>query len=264
MSKLKNSFFLLFLLFSANLFALYTGNPAGPSLLRHGMVTPINSLVTITTGYVYTKVWDMDLTPKDLPPDVTLEKIGDTEMLSNFASVGLILLRRLEVYSYLGVSKESIDWKSRLPFTSNELETKNHFSFSVGAKAIMLQFGGTVFSLDFQYFTLPSTDKLLPKIVNLYMPIPLGKQYLNMDQWQVAAGLASKIGPFCPYIGGKYSKVRLKVNSTEGIPNLAFRNRNNWGLFAGASINFGTLLSATGEIRWFDEKGASAAVSMVF
>lgn len=263
MAKLKFIFFLLFLS-SSSLFALYTGNPAEPILLKKGIVSPLNTLVTVTTGYLYTQVFNMDIIPKEIPDEVSIEKMGDTELFSNMASLGLIILKRLEVYGYLGTSKENIDWTSKIPFTSEKLDVKSHFAFSVGAKAIMLQFGSTVFSLDFQYFTLPSTEKLIPRIVNIYMPIPIGKQYLKMNEWQIAGGVASKIGPFTPYIGGKYSHVRLKVKSTEGIPDLVFRRRHNYGMFVGASLNFSFLMSATFEARLFDETAISAAVNMVF
>ncbi len=261
---MKYALCLFFIFFCSKLFPAFVGNPYSPALIQHGLFSSQSALVNFSSGYLYSEAWDKNIVPKDTPPDATLEKVADFEMKSSFATLALNILRRLELYSYLGVSKENIDWKAKIPFTSSEIKTKNHFSYSVGAKAIMLQFGGTVFSLDFQYFILPSSNKLIPKIVSIYMPIPEGNQYLKMKEWQISGGIAVKLGPFTPYGGAKYSHLRLQVKSTEGIPNLFFKNRKNWGLFAGASLNFGPLLVATFEMRFVDEKAFSAAVATAF
>jgi hypothetical protein len=258
-------FFLLLgfcLLASCKGYSAYVGNPASPALIQHGLFSK-NSFINLSSGYLYTQAWDKNITPTDAPDELSLEKVSDFEMQSNCATIALNLLRRLEIYSYLGVSKENIDWTAKIPYSSPEIKTKNHFCYSIGAKAIMLQFSKTVFSLDFQYFTLPSSNKLIPKIVNIYMPIPTGSQYLRMTEWQFCAGVASKIGPFTPYVGGKYSRLNLKVESTD-LPNVSFKNRNCWGLFTGLSLNFSHLIVATFEMRFFDEKAFSAAVNTAF
>lgn len=254
-------FLFLLMIYCLQGHAGYVGNPASPALM-HGVFSG-GSFINLYSGYVYTQVWDKNITSSNIPPNVTLEKVGACEMQSNFATVGINLVRRLELYSYLGVSKENIDWTAKFPFSSPEIKVKNHFSYVLGAKAIMLQFARTVFSLDFQYFTLPATDIPIPKIVSIYMPIPIGSQYIKLKEWQLAAGIASKLGPITPYVGVKYSRLNLDVNSTD-LPTLSFKNSKSWGLFAGISLNFANILMATGEIRWVDEKAVSAAVSTAF
>lgn len=262
---LKKLLLFLCLFFSCcPLFALYTGNPASPSLLQKGLFNAQSYFISVSTGYIYDNVWDKNIVPTETPDFVSLEKVGDFEVHSNFASFALVFLKRLEIYTYLGVSKENIDWKTKIPFSSTEINTKNHFSYSVGAKAIMLQFSSTVFSIDFQYFTLPKSNKMMQKIVNIYMPMELSKQYLNIKEWQLAFGIATRLGPLTPYVGGDYSHLRLQVKTENDFPTLDFKNKRSWGIFFGSSLNISSILFVTGEMRFFNEKAFSLSATTDF
>jgi len=255
---------LLFTLSSMQAFSSYTGNPLSPALLQSGLFSGQNYLINVATGYVYDNVWDKDLTPTENPDFSSLEKVGDFEMRSNFATLALIFFRRLEVYGYFGVSKENIDWTAKTPFTSPEIATKNHFSYALGAKAIMLQFSQTVFSLDFQYFTLPSSNMMVQKIVNIYMPFDVNSQYLQVQQWHFTLGVASKIGPLTPYAGATYTRFYLQLPSNSNFPTLKFKGKRNWGLFLGASLNISHLFFVTGEVHFFDEKSYALSATTSF
>ncbi len=247
----------------SSLHAIYTGNPASPALLNKGLFGAQSYLITVATGYIYDNVWNARIYRKNDPEASSIEKLEDCAIYSNWASLSFIFLRRLELYGYFGVSKESIDWTAKIPRTDTELKTRNHFSYSLGGKAIMLQFGGTVLSLDFQYFIMPTSNKFLQKVVNIYMPLELSSQNLDTKEWQLALGLATKLGPLCPYIGGKYSQLKINIKS-EDLPTLLLQNKWPWGLFLGGSLSLSHSFYVNGEVRFFDEDAYSIAITTAF
>ena len=252
------------LLFPLSLFAFYTGNPFSPTLLQKGFFALYNSLASVGVGYLGDYVSDKQLLLKERDT-INFEKVNHFKMESQMSYLSLILVRRMEIYSYLGVSKEKMEWE---PLVENnapdELKANNHFSYAVGAKAILLEFSSAAFSIDVNYFCLPSSEKVKEKLQSLAFPFSLGNQTLKWKEWNFSLGLAGKLGPLTPYFGGKYSTAKLKVSSTNSSDILRFTGKEHWGIFAGISINISKTLYLTGEWRHFDENALSASAVFAF
>ncbi|MEL7431597.1 MAG: hypothetical protein AAGI90_03595 [Chlamydiota bacterium] len=252
--------FLLFLLLPWTLQATYVGNPASPGLLQTGLFSVHNYLINVATGYVYDISWDKKIAAKD--PSYPVDEFT---VESNWSAISLTLLRRLSVYSYLGVSKETMQWdQSSLSGHGGKLKTKNHFSYSVGTKVILLQFGSTKIALDAQYFSLPSSSSFAKTIGSIYWAFDPGEQSLSVEEWHIALGFVRSLGPFSAYLGGKYSQKDIQVFSEDSSPTLEFSQKVPVGLFGGLSLNVsrGLYLNLGG--RLFDEYALSFAAIAAF
>ncbi len=264
---MKRFFLFLLFLFASQGFSAYIGNPASPALMQTGLFNVKNHFINVATGYLADITWDKKIRPSDQPNFVSLDKVNEFEVRSNFSVISLIFLRRLEIYSYLGVSKEKMDWENKPQYQDkSELKARNHFSYSVGAKAILLYFWGMALGIDGQYFALPSSNKLAQRIINLRLPLELSSQYLKLEEWHIALGLGTKLGPFAPYVGINYMKMRLDVQTKDksDLPTLQFCNRNNWGGYAGCSLNFSHSFYVNFEGRFIDETAISVAAITSF
>jgi len=257
-------FFLALILFPFVTFACYTGNPGSPALLPKSLFGLQNPFIGLDSGYIFDFVEERKIKAVRKPSEVNLSKVTDFEIESNLAYVSLALLRRMELYTFLGVTQEKLEWDPISSPSPSKLKTKRHFSYALGAKFIFLDFGALVVGMDFQYFTLPSSKKIMQKLENLYLPFLLGKQYLKWKEWQTALGIAGKLGPFSPYAGIKYSDGKLQVKTTEGLPSLHFETRNHWGTYVGLSLNITRSIYVNGEARFLDEKGYSFQATSSF
>lgn len=258
--------FLLFFLNPIFLFCAYVGNPCSPALMQTGLFSVHNHFINVTSGYLADFVFDKKIKPDDKPEFVNLDKVKEFEMHSNMASLSLIFLRRMEIYSYLGVSKETMDWKNKIDQGNpTEIKTKNHFSYGIGSKFILLQFPYSGVGLDVQYFSLPSSDKVLQKLKNIYIPLEVDSQYLKIKEWHIALGCGLKLAALSPYFGVKYLKYRVDVK-TEGkdLPTIKFKNCNSFGVFTGISLNLSNSFYLNAEARFIDEFAVAGAAVASF
>ncbi len=255
-------FIILYFLPVVYLQASYTGSPADPSFLQGGFTSQY--LFHISSGYINDTVWDKKIRPKTLPDSTALKTPQEFKIESQWGAIILTLLKRLSVYTYLGVSKEKMDWENKPNYYGDEnLKTKSHFSFSLGTKVILLRFGSLQIGVNAQYFSIPSVETIEKRIRDLYIPFPLSDQYLELKEWQAAVSAVKILGPFSVYGGLKWMQSKLKVSAT-GEPTLRFINQKNLGLFTGLTINITRALYGTIEGRFFDEYALSFATITAF
>lgn len=257
----------LWLIFSPlYLFAFYTGNPLSPALLEKGLFGRSSSFLSIGVGYLADFITDKDLELVNRKEDINLQSINSFKIESQMSYASLRLVRRLEVYGYLGSSSEKIDL-TPIVGDKGELKANSHFSYAIGAKAILLDFYRFVISADFNYFSLPSSSKLRKTLEGLalpdFIPIPLGSQRLQWREWQIALGLSLRLGPLSPYAGGRYSKAKIKLNIEDG-PSVRFAGKNHWGVFGGLSLMLSPTFFISGELRWCDETAYSTSAVFSF
>lgn len=252
-------------LFIQTLSAAFVSNPAAPSLLQSSVFSSNRYLFDLSAGYVYDKVWDKKLRPENPLSSSCLESVKEFEIESNWAFVSITLLKRFSLYSYLGSSKESMDWRKKTVCSSEpSFSAKSHFSYSVGGKWLLLCFERFAIGADVQYFCLPSTKKISQIIHDWTFLEPFGSQHLRLKEWQVALGASKHFGPFCGYLGGKWNHTKLRVSSSDNLPDLFFENRFSFGTFAGLSIGLTKAFYATIEGRFIDEYALSFAAIASF
>lgn len=261
---------LLFSLFALPLWAAPVSNPAGPGLMQAGLFSSSNPWIKVTTGYVADYVSDMPLSlskgSAEFDPEETFRRFG---LHSQMAAFSIVWLQRLETYALLGGSKEHLKWHSE-PRTSLysalfDFQSSYHFSWSCGARVVLLQWGQTFFSCDGNYFRVPSSQKAYFKFLNrLNLPLDQEKQRFNVRQWQIGAALSSRFWILTPYAGMKYFHAKLHIQSGPDNSPLTYKNSNSYGYFFGLTLNLTSKLLITGERRMRDEFAYMFSTQAVF
>ncbi|MCC6127791.1 MAG: hypothetical protein IT584_01125, partial [Chlamydiae bacterium] len=202
---------LLFLFAPFLLHAFYVGNPGSPGIMNSGFFTRCNPWIKITSGYLadYTsnKRYAASQTSQNFDPNDTFKEFGLHSQLGSFS---LIFLERLELMGTFGGTKERAKWHGQ-PMDDNpvsiyiDFKSSHSFSWSAGAKVILLQWGKTFLSTDFTYFEVPETaGSYFSFFQKSNDAPPPEKQHFNMKEWQVNFGLASQFWFFTPYGGVNY------------------------------------------------------------
>lgn len=254
---------LLFLIFVTPLFACYIGNPASPAIMNTGIFSMKNPFIKGTSGYIadYTndKNYEADQTDPNFDPNQAVRKIG---IHSQLASVSIILLERLELFGYVGGSKEHAKL-GRDPIANPmevwaDFESSYHFSWAAGAKAVLIQWGQTYFCSDFTYFAVPASVHSYFKFFNR-LNLPMAeKQEFYLNEWQISAAIASRFWFLTPYLGGLYLNSRLHVESGPEIGPINYKNEEKIGWF------YGITLSLTGRFHLNFERRQRAESSYAF
>lgn len=262
--------FLLFLLAAPYLFASPVGNPCGPGLMQAGIFSSSNPWIKVTTGYLADYVSNMPLKmtsgSAEFDPEESFKHFG---LHSQMATFSLVLLQRLEAYTYLGGSKEHLKWHEE-PHTSLysalfDFQSSYHFSWIAGARVVLLQWGQTFFSIDGSYFAIPSSPKSFFKFLNrLHLPLDKEKQQFHLREWQAGAALSSKIWILTPYAGAKYLHARLHIQSGPETSALNYRNKEKFGYFFGLTLSLTSKFLITGERRLHDEFAYMVSTQAVF
>jgi len=233
-------------------FGMYVGNPADPALMSTGFFSSSYSFCKFTSGYIYDYTSNKRYVADDQP---LIKKFG---LHSQLASFSLILIERIQFFGTAGGSKEMIK-EEPIYNTFFDTYTDYHFSWSAGAKVILLQWGQTYLSTDFTYFEVPPSSKSFYKYLNrLNLPLSIDdKGKLSLDEWQLSGALSTRIFFLSPYGGVSYlrSKLHADVN---------YHNEVNWGFFYGLTVSLTGRLHVNFERRVRDEFAYTFATTAVF
>ncbi len=260
--------FLLPLLLCASLFAVYTGNPANPSLMTTGFFSAHNPLIKGTSGYIADYITDkqFELDTRD-PAIKENEPIRQFIIHSQLASFSLILIERLELFGTVGGSKPRAklreqDQNTKLLF---EFDSSYQFSWSSGAKIVLIQWGQTYLSTDFTYFQMPESTKSYFKFLNrLNLPMNFDKQELSLKEWQLSLGLSSRVLFLTPYAGTSYLRSKLHIASGPAIGGIDYKNKYAIGYFYGVTASLSGRFHLNFEQRFRDEKAYTFSTIAVF
>lgn len=240
----------LFFLAVFPLFSAYVGNPADPALMNTGFFSSTYPFFKFTSGYIY----DYTSNKRYESSDGQFDHFG---LHSKLASFSLIFIERLQIFGAAGGSKESVEEKP-IYETLFDIQTNYHFSWSAGAKVILLQWGQTYFSTDFTYFAIPSSSNSFFKYLNrLNLPFEWEKEKFYLDEWQLSAGLSSRFFFITPYGGATYLKSKFQADRQ-------YHNAVNWGYFYGLTISLTGRLQLNFERRVRDEFAYTFATTAVF
>ena len=245
------------------------GDPAAPALASRGIFSS-NPWIKVTTGYLADYVSNLRLTLSsgnaDFNPNETFSQFG---LHSQMASFSLVLLQRLEIYTLLGGSKEHLKWHSE-PKTSLysalfDLQTTYHFSWALGTRIILLQWGQTFFCFDGSYFAVPSSQQAFFKFLNrLNLPMEEPGQHFYLREWQMGLSLASHFWIFTPYAGIQYLKTKLHIQSGPDTSVLTYQNKKNIGYYYGLTLSLTPKFLVGFERRVRDEFAYTVSTQAVF
>jgi len=259
----------LLLLFSCSLSAAYIGNPGDPAIMNTGFFTSMGKFFKFTSGYLADYISDKRYVAEEegsIDPNDAFRHFG---LHSQMATVSFIFLERLELIGNAGGTKEHIKWREQ-PKLSDfidlfDFQSTYNFSWSAGAKVILLQWGQTYFTTEFNYFNIPSSHKSYFKFLNrLNLPLETDKQTFSIREWQVTAGLASRLFFFTPYGGVVYLFSKLNIHGTDDVPPLYYKNQQKFGYFYGFTISLTGRFHLNFERRMRDEFSYSFATIAVF
>jgi opacity protein-like surface antigen len=211
------------------------------------------------------------------------EKVDSLYRTMGKVSYGL--LDNLDVYVKLGVS----DFKTKNSYSETgaglgddvgtiKLNGKNAFAWGVGTKGTIALAESWIIGCDIQY--LNHKNKLKGRD-SWTQYNPDGSIFeidgdditgnVTFHEWHVAPYVAYKIGNFVPYVGGKYSDMRMhyktKYVNTAVTPDdnkPKFKADDNVGIFCGMNYNVGQHLMLNVEGRFIDETAMSFGASYRF
>lgn len=260
---------LLLIITAFPLFGMYVGNPASPGLMTTGFFSGQSPVCKFTSGYLadYTSNMRFEVVKK---PNVT-QAFREFGIHSQMATFSAIFVERLEIFGYLGGSKEHAKWGKKQPTMDDfstimtDFQSTYHFSWSSGCKVILLQWWQTYLSADFTYFSVPSSNQSYFKFLNrLNLPMEKEKQTFSIDEWQTSLGLSSRIFFFTPYGGVTYMSAKLNIHSGNDLPPMYYRNKDKIGYFFGMTFSLTGRFHINLERRVRDEFSYSAAATAVF
>ena len=256
---------LLFIFFPIFFFGAYVGNPANPAILNTGFFSSGFSFIKATSGYIYdytsNKHYEANQTNPDFDPNQTFKSFG---LHSQLASFSIILVERLEIFGSAGGSKEQAKGLTNPSFLF-DFESNYQFSWSAGAKVVLLQWGRTYFSCDFTYFGVPASSKSFFKFFNrMNLPLDLAEQKLSINEWQISAGLSSRFAFLTPYVGATYLNSNLHIASSPETGPIDYHNEDKLGWFFGLTISITGRLHFNYEQRMRDEIGYTFSTIAVF
>jgi hypothetical protein len=234
-----------------SLFGAYVGNPADPAIMNSGMFSSSYPFFKFTSGYIY------DYTSNKRFENDEDQAIRNFGLHSQLASFSFIFIERLQLFGTAGGTKEIIEQQ---PITDLifDVHTAYHFSWSAGAKVILLQWGQTYFSTDFTYFSIPSSQKSYFKYLNrLNLPLETEKQKISLDEWQISAALSSRFFFLTPYGGGTYLRSKLHADTN-------YHNAESWGYFYGLTVSLSGKFHVNFERRMRDEFAYTVSTIVVF
>jgi outer membrane protein W len=198
-----------------------------------------------------------------LGPGETL-KIEIDRMYRTMVKASYGVLDNLDVYAKLGTA----DFKMTGVFTAPGEEWhhvekgRNAFAYGVGAKGTYNLNDNWLIGIDLQY--LGHKNKYKASGYNALNPAQTesweGKA--TFREWQVAPYIAKKIGNFVPYLGVKYSDLRIKDKTEDGWMKL--KADDNVGVFLGTDYKLAENWKLNLEGRFVDETAMSLAATYKF
>lgn len=179
------------------------------------------------------------------------------------AKVSYGVFKAMDVYVKLGVA--NYDFKGDVfvgdaKRVEEELSAGNDFLYGGGFKLAYELKDGWIIGCDAQY--LASDHKLDFRAANKISGAVSSAKYADcrIQEWQAAPYIAKKIADFTPYVGVRYSDLRMDQKNPydpRRWDNLVFIADCNVGVFTGVDWNFGKSFKLNVEGRFIDETAIS-------
>lgn len=272
---MKNLFAILLIVWmTIPSYALPVGNPSEASVLCRGVFfnNPYYTdcdegcgFFSLRAGYYGDFVFQRSMRLASSPH----KYINVTEIHTNAAYLAANFFDRIDLFTTLGVSNIRFIANDTLfadiPGTDTgivtSIQTKTDFSWSIGARASLLEWCRFACGIEGQYF------KFSPKKIQYIIPAfqqstTDSTDYdFRYDEWQVGAGISYQLLEMVlPYIAVKYSRARVNVNTITD-PTVFFgpftfadlKSARHWGGAIGVLIKAYNCMALTIEGRIIDE-----------
>ncbi len=261
---MMNRFLLLCLLWCAQAWALYNGNPSFP-MMPDGGVFAKDAYVTLKTGYEFDDVFKQQMHVSK-PQNDQKRGVQEFKTLGNFGAIKLVISDRVEIYSMLGTMSAKISQK---PYDGIKIHYKAnpHFAWSIGGRTILAYWGNTQLGMNAGYLRYQPHLNQIKVNGSTYSSSGAELQYW---EWQVGAGVSHRIGMLVPYVGGYYAQSEadfLYLNSLKSIiPGRHFllKSSKNPGVAVGCGFAPNRGFTVNVEGRFINQTALSASAEIKF
>jgi len=249
-------------------YALPVGNPSDASLLSDGFVQegfcgdPCDPCLSwcdawsFRVGFYGDYVFNRHL---ETDADRHIERFN---LNTNAGLLVLNVWDRVDVFATLGASNFALStnasaFNPALAGVVVDLESETEFSWSVGGRATLWEFGCTSLGIEGQYFAF-RPDVTRVTIEDTFSNYP--DSDTSYREWQVGLGISHRINILVPYVAVKWSHQNLSFKGatvTVGGTPVPLNNLTNdkcWGYAVGVSLVDCEKMSVTAEARFADEK----------
>jgi len=207
-------------------------------------------------------LFDRDMKVKSMEPNSGAENnvnIDNEYRTVVKASYGV--LDNLDIYVKLGTAdfETKNNWSDPADTGTIKNKTKNAFAYGMGIKGTYSLKNDWLIGADLQYLT--HKNKYKGSLINETSPASSedfsGK--MNVQEWQAAPYIAKKIENFVPYIGVKYSDLRIEDKFTLSVGDIKSKMKasDNVGVFLGTDYKLGKNWKLNMEGRFIDETAMS-------
>ena len=216
---------------------------------------------------------DLDFKKATRPPGHNADRPVNfkiTRGRNTLAKISYGLFDSMDVYLKLGAANYNFKGDVYVGDTKavdENLSSKDSFLYGAGFKIAHEIKKGWIVGCDVQYLT---TDLDLNfSAVNVNTGAVASAKYTNcrIQEWHVAPYIAGKIANFTPYLGARYSDLRLdqkSPNDPHRWNNLVFGAAYNVGVFTGMDWNLGESFKLNIEGRFIDETAMSVGLAYGF
>jgi opacity protein-like surface antigen len=210
-------------------------------------------------------VRDLELKSISPPPsggEVTNSKVKNMYRTMLKGSFGVFDF--LDIYIKLGATDYEV--KNNIEYIGYEQDLKAKtrwgFAYGGGLKVAYVFKNGFLFGGDVQY--LRHRQKIRTNIKDTVGSDDTFSGKATFQEWQVAPYVGIKIGNFTPYLGVKYSDVRIKNKFEDVDAMIKFKADDNVGAFVGISYKIMEKLKLNLEGRFIDETAMSFSFTYKF
>jgi opacity protein-like surface antigen len=202
-----------------------------------------------------------------LTPGRELKDIEIKKMYRTMGKISYGVINNLDIYAKLGAA----DFDAKAKQYSNgvynrtyDLDGKYAFAYGFGLKGTHNYEDGWLVGIDLQFLSHRNNYKgtVIYKDGSEEPDKWSGK--ITSYEWQVAPYVAKKISNFTPYVGGKYSDIRIKEKNPNGDWWTRCKAKDNFGIFIGMDMNIMKHFNLNVEGRFIDETAMSVGLSYRF
>ncbi len=253
-------YFLALLLASAQLSALYLGNPAEPQVVDEGFFMSEDSFLTIKVGYQGDWVFNRKMRAHD----GISGRIDRFELRMDQGVATFNILDRGEIYVSAGSLTSTYWHRPRVDKERREVESHDRWTAGGGARLILFQWGNTILGVDAKYqYSAPHF-----KWAAVNGTSHDTGAHMRYWEWQVGTGLSYTVDMFTPYIGATYSVAEANLtgfrHTVYPATHFHMRNVDRFGMAVGCSLSSGKKFDLTLEARMFSEQAVTAAANVKF
>lgn len=205
--------------------ALPLGNPAEASLLYDGLFMEgvgcedeertdcfWGDRLSVRVGYYGDFIFNRHMRESNSDRK-TIEK---TRIITNAGYLAANVYELFDLFATFGATKLKIDTNTSAFSTIDGvrlgINSFNDFSWSVGLRGTIFEYGCTTCGVEAQYFyTRPAiTRSTLGGFASDY---PAERNHMKYSEWQVGIGISQRINQLVPYVGGSYSRARIDMRN---------------------------------------------------